>query len=442
MPPHLALLGDPEDGSLVILATLHGNVELRSEFGHSSDLRPPWSAWVSSSGLPVTTTQAFGLPAVSNVIRSPAEIIAALPFMVYKGEPRERADTSWQWKLLHDQPSLECDTFEFFYDLVLSIEATQNAFIQKAKFNERVYELYVLDPQRVTVRRDEETGEKLFDVFVGKGRIRRDLTTSEILHIRGFALPGAVAGTSLIQLHRDPLASAVAMQTFEGDYFRNSGVPPFWFTGARNTEHAKEIIDAHNREHAGAGNRHKPGALAGDIDVKSIPISMKDALIVDTKQLSIEDVCRIWRWPKEWVEAPSEPQQSDTSARTAELFKLYVAPRLKRIERAFAGDPDLFPPAIGRRPALFGEFLADGLERAAFVERVRGYKDARQGGWISANEIRKMENLPPKDGADELQLTPVGGAPNPPGGSAAEPEENERSNGHGRVELAALIGEG
>lgn len=424
----------------VILATRHGNVELRSEFGHSSDLRPPWSAWVSSSGLPVSTTQAFGLPAVSNVIRSPAEIIASLPFFVYKGDPRERADTSWQWKLLHDQPSSECDTFEFFYDLVLSLEATQNAFVQKAVFENRVYELYVIDPQRVTVRRDEETGQKLFDIYLGNGRVSRGLTTAEILHVRGFALPGAVAGTSLISLHRDPLASAVAMQTFEGDYFKNSGVPPFWFTGAQNAAHAREIIDVHKANHTGAGSQHKPGALWGNIDVKSIPISMADAAYVENKHLSVEDVCRIWRWPKELLEIADDPTLRDENAWTAKFLKFYLLPRLRRIERAFANDPDLFPAPVGRRPQLFGEFLTAALERADFTTRVRGYKDARQGSWITANEIRQMENLKPLDGGDELQVTPVGGAPNPPAGEPTADDE-DRSNGHD-PELAALLAEG
>lgn len=421
----------------MILATRYGNVELRTEWGNSSDIRPPWSAWMSSSGLPVTTTQAFGLPAVSNVIRSPAEIIASLPFMVYTGEPKERAESAWQWRLLHDKPSTDCDPFEFFYDLVVSLEATQNAFMQKAKYQDRVYELYVLDPQRVTVRRDRETGGKRFDVYVEDGRVVKDLTSSEILHVRGFSLPGAVAGTSLVQLHRDPLASSVAMQSFEGDYFRNGGVPPFWFTGASNATHAKEIIDAHLSAHSGSGNRHKPGALWGQIDVKSIPLSMADASYVDNKKLSVEDVCRIWRWPKELLELTSEPDPPDESAWTARFLKFYLLPRLRRIEQAFRNDPDLFPAPVGRRKALFGEFLTAALERADFVTRVRGYKDARQGGWITANEIRVLENLPERPEGDELQVTPVGGAPNNP---APEPDE-DRSNGHDR-ELAALLAEG
>jgi HK97 family phage portal protein len=413
----------------MILATRHGNVELRSEFGNSSDIRAPWSGWLSSSGVPVTLGQAFGLPAVSSVIRSAAEIVASLPLIVYRdGSVKERAPDVWQYELLHGRPSSFCDSFEFFYDLALSLEATQNAFVQKAKAAGRVYELYVLDPQRVTVRRERETGAKLFDVYVSSGEVRRDLTTADILHVRGYAQPGAVAGVSLLQLHRDPLGAALAMQGFEGDYFRNGGIPPFWFTGAQNREQAKEMVDAHNAEHQGVGRQWKVGALWGSADVKHLPISMQDALFIDAKQLSIEDICRIWRWPRSFTELRDEQQITDRNARMADFLKIHLLPRLRRIERAFAADEDIFWDS-----GLFAEFLTHALERADFVTRVRGYKDARQGGWITGNEIRELENYPPLEGGDELLVTPTGSAPN----------VARSSNGHEpEVELAAILGEG
>jgi HK97 family phage portal protein len=421
----------------VILATRRGNVELRSEFGNASDLSTLRSTWLSQSGLAVTTSTAFGLPAVSNVIRSAAEVVASLPFMVYREGPvKERVTDVWQYKLLHDRPSSYCDSFEFFYDLALSLESTQNAFVQKAKTGRgrrRVYELYLLDPQRVAVRRDRETGEKLFDVYLSEGRVRRGLTTDEILHIRGFSpSPGAVAGVSLMQVHRDPLGAALAMQGFEGDYFRNGATPPFWLTGFTNRDQAKEARDSHNAQHQGVGRQWQPGFLWGPADVKSIPISMQDMLFVDAKMLSIEDACRIWRWPRAFAEMRDEQQVNDRNARMADFLKLNLLPRLRRIERAFAADPDIFWES-----GLFGEFLTAALERADFTTRVRGYKDARQGGWITGNEVRELENYPPLEGGDELLITPTGSAPNvAPGGRSF--------NGNGSLEheLATLFGEG
>lgn len=76
---------------------------------------------------------------------------------------------------------------------------------------------------------------------------------------------------------------------------------------------------------------------------------------------------------------------------------------------ALRADLDMFP-----REDLTPEWLVDGLLRADTATRYDAYIKARQAGWLSANEIRAFENLPPVEGGDEVQQTPVGGAPNDP----------------------------
>jgi HK97 family phage portal protein len=404
---------------LILRTRYGGNIELRaSEWGTDHIIPHAGSTWLSDAGLPISERDAYGLPAVSNVIRAAAETVASLPFFVYRsGEVREPARDSWQWRLLHDQPSAEVSSFQFFYDLGISLEATQNAFIRKVHFRNELIELEVLDPHRVKVEVDKDTGEKSFDVWINSGKIVRGLTPRDILHIRGFSPnPGGAVGVSLIQMHSNVLAAQKAAQKFEGDYFRKGGIPPFWFTGNSNRMQAQENADLYktSRNRADAGD---PGFLWGAIDVKSIPISMDDAKYVENKALSVEDACMIFDWPV-WLVNNKGDSALDPNARMSEFLRTKFLPRLRRIERAFAADRDIFS---GQR--LFGEFLTASLERADFVTRVRGYKDARQGGWVTANEIRKWENLPPEDGGDELQQTPVGGAPNAPNNE--EPNDDD-----------------
>ena len=394
-----------------------GNVELRAgEWGTDHIIPRHGSQWLSDTGLPISESDAYGLPAVSNIIRSSAGLTASLPFFVYRdGEVREPARDSWQWSLLHDQPSPDCDSFRFFFDLVVSVEATQNAFLQKIKLRNQVIALEVIDPHRVTVKIDKDTGEKTFDIWVAQGNIVRGIGADQILHVRGFTPnPGGPVGVSLIEIHANTLGAQRAQQKFEGDYFKSSGLPPFFFTGAANSTHAQEIVASYKAERARAGNT-TPAGLWGPIDVKHIPYSMNDAAYIENKGLSLEDACAIWDWPI-WLVRAKADDRAEPNARMSEFLRTKFLPRLRRIERAFAADPDIFAGE-----SLFGEFLIASLERADFQSRVRGYKDARQGGWVTANEIRKWENLPPTEGGDELQVTPVGGAPNP---------NNEETNGN------------
>lgn len=388
-----------------------GGAEKRSagEWGMEHIIPSPWSGFVSDAGIAVTESDAYGIPAVSNVIRSAAGIIASLPFFVYTDtEVRQEARDSWQWSLLHDQPSEYCDAFRFWYDLALSLEATQNAFVLKVKGlgsrRGRLEELHVLDPHGVTVKWDKEAGEKRFVIYGTEGA--DELTPADVLHIRGFTPnPGGLAGVSLITTHRNTLGSQRAMQQYEGDYFKRKGIPPFWFTGAANPQQAKQIVDAYkmNRSNALQGD---PGGLWGVIDVKSIPLSMADAAYIDNKKLSLEDVCAIWDWPL-WMIRDAGERLTDPNARMSEFMRTKLLPRLVRIQSAFLADADIFANS-----RLFGEFKTAAMERGDVHTRYDAYRLARQGGWTTANELRALENLPPHAQGDELQETPVGGAPN------------------------------
>ena len=116
------------------------------------------------------------------------------------------------------------------------------------------------------------------------------------------------------------------------------------------------------------------------------------------------------------------------------MLKFYVLPRLKRIERAFAADLDLYSGT-----GLVGEFMTAALERADFVTRMRGYKDARQGGWATANEIRDYENLPPRDDGDSLLETPTGSAPNAVPAQGGQQAQQQEQNGKVPTSAEALI---
>lgn len=409
----------------MILNTSHGEHEIRiaaADFGTS--LPPARTSGLSSAGLRVSEDDAYGLPAVSAVVRSAAETVASLSLLVYRsqGEGSERANDTWQYELLHERPCYDVDAFQFLYDIEVSLEASQNAFVQKIKLGREITELQVLDPQRLRVYRDDQ-GEIRFDYWHSPGQIEKGLTRGEILHIRGFTpRAGAIAGVSLIELHRDPLGAALAMHRFEGDFFRNWSVPPVVLKFGTNVliDQAREWLDDWNSKHSNYGQKHEAAAIGQGGEIATLPVSLEDMLFVETKRLAIEDVARIFRWPKDMLELGGETGHTQPEEQRAiRLHRFYLLPRLKRIERALAADVDLFPVGSG----LFAEFLADSLLRADTATRYEAYLRARQAGWMTANEIRARENYPPHPNGDELQATPVGGAPNP--GLKAE------TNGHG-----------
>lgn len=61
---------------------------------------------------------------------------------------------------------------------------------------------------------------------------------------------------------------------------------------------------------------------------------------------------------------------------------------------------------LNNNESYFVEFLVDALLRGDFASRTQGYWQAIQGGWMSPNEARELENRNPREGGD-VYLQPV-----------------------------------
>lgn len=384
--------------------------EERAEWG-SSAIPLPGLSYVSATNRVVTPDAAAGLPAVAAAIRLVSETIASLPLLVYEGSgpTRGRAYESEQYRLLHDAPNREQSSFDFLSDVTASLEGFGNAYVQKVKQNGRVVELVPLDPEIVYVYRDRETLDRKYDVIVN-GKRTTGLTSSEILHIRGMTIRGGLLGLSPIQLHRNSLGNAVAMAEFVGRYFANDASPglAIKIPGAVTSQQAKQILEVWQSTHGGVTNSHRPAVLASGAELDKVPISLEDALAVEAQKFSVREVARIFNVPPSLLAAEGAATASSAHEEADRFLKFSLAPRLRRIELALRADPDLFGGTD-----LFPEFLVDSLLRPDTAARYAAYLSAKQGGWLSTNEIREMENRPPVEGGESVQITPVGGAPNP-----------------------------
>ncbi len=391
------------------LATRQGDRELRfAEFGTSA-VPAPVNRIAGTTGLTVTQAQAIGLPAVIACIRLVSETIAAMPVKVYRGDEREVARDSEQYRLLHDEPNADQTAFDFICDISASLEGYGNAYIHKIISRGRVVEMRCIQPGQVTAKQDSRTGELTYDVRLPQG-ILKGLTRKDILHIRGFAANGTPVAPSPIQQHRETIGTSVSLTRFHNAFFQNDARPGvvLKMPNGITREQAKEMAELWDENHAGAAYSHKTAVLGGGADLVQLPISLVDAEFIESQRFGMEQIARIFNVPAALI-AGEKLDRPDIAAE--QFLKFHLAPRLRRIEQALKADSQLFGPSA---QDLRVEFLADAILRPATEARYTAALRARQAGWLTANEIRRQENLPPLDlpGANELQITPVGGAPN------------------------------
>lgn len=184
-----------------------------------------------------------------------------------------------------------------------------------------------------------------------------------------------------------------------------------------------EILDSWIARHGDARNAHKPGLTWGGVQVKTLPATMRDAQGPEIGSAIVADVARMFRiYPPDLLHLTLATAVTEAAAAWADTFARFTLfPRIRRIERAFSSDPDLFPGHDRYMRFDAGDFTRANISALANV----GHK-LRQVGALTANEVRAMMGLPRIEGGDELLATPVGaGANESEPEPAAEPDEEQ-----------------
>jgi HK97 family phage portal protein len=377
---------------------------------------PERTPYFSTAGPWVDTSSTLGLSTAGAAIQLVSETIGMIPLKVYRGEKPEQAEArdSWQWYRLKEAPNEEQSAFDFWQDAGGSIETAGNAFIWKAiarrpVLDEGDIEFYLINPADVFVKR--EKGRKYYEVR-RNGKMER-VPASQILHIRGWTSPaGSDVGLSPISLHRETIGAGLAARDYQSRFYsQGTSLPGFIVTpGNPKQDDVDRLQIEWQQRHMGLQNAHRPGILANGATWVPTGISQRDAQYIESQRFSAEEVARICRVTPGMLGIVPGGSGGNASANDDfdRFLQADIGPRIRRIEMALMRDPDVFPSGGN----LFPEFLTAAVLKPSMTTRFAAHKDALQGGWETANEVRALENLPPKEGGDELQQTPVGGAPN------------------------------
>jgi HK97 family phage portal protein len=415
----------------MILRTTNGSeLEVRDLFTGSDRVPRPGEAsgsW-AYSGRVVSFESASGLPAVMAAIRLISDTAASLPLRVYlpAADGSMLPATTPEANLLGREPNEQQSAFQVWSFVFGSMLGWGGAYLLKAKSQGKVVGLYPIDPSRVSPR--VENGELVFNIrTVANPGIESNkpfssieqtrLTSKDVLYIPGQLLNDPYIGVTPIAIHRHALGNALAQQEFAGRYYSNDGSPGGIISvpSSLTKEKREELREAFEARHRGPSAAHRVGILTGGATYDVVPINLRDAAFIESMHAHAQDVARMFGIPAGMLDA-SDFNHASTPEQDMIRFRLRLTPWLRRVESALETDVDLFPdrdvPGMQDLDPVV-RFDANELVRADLAQRFSAYTSARQGGWMSANEIRAQENLPAVDGGDQIQVTPVGGAPNP-----------------------------
>ena len=384
--------------------------ELFGLFDSSTPIPRPsqWGSTISHAGERITLGSAAGLPAFLRGVRLIAETAAGLPICLYRGYGTSRmpVENAPQMALLR-RPNPEQSAFTF-WSYVFTSMIRGNAYIYKVKVRNRAVALYTVNPACVTPKYDGAS--VTFEVKDREyGPVVDEVGPDRIIHIPGILLEDPYVGVSVVEAHRHSLGNELGRQRFEGRYIANDASPGLLLKHPGNVtkEQRDEIRASVDSRHAGASQAGRTALVWGGWDMDHAPISLNDAQFIESKRYSVQDIGRMLGIPSGLLNDPDAPGGDSPEQENMRFLKHGLKSWMERAEQGVEKDRDLFP-----EPDWEVEFDENGFLRADIQTRYNAYRLGRQGGWVTANEIRSLEGLPPVDGGDEIQETPVGGAAN------------------------------
>lgn len=284
------------------------------------------------------------------------------------------------------QPNPHQTTYEFWHRVVTSLLSDGNAFIATDRdASGDVIALYCLHPQDVDIV-DGPVGAKEFRIG-GESRL---FDTSQILHIPAFAVPGKARGLSPLDVAREAIGLGLTAQEFGTRFFEQGAAMTgvIEHPGSPRPNEAMLLRDMFKKTHSGVKKSHSVGVLTGGASFKPITIAPEQAQFLETRRFQKSEIALLYRIPAYLVDSTVT---SSWGSGVEEQNKFFIdqtlMPWIVRIEQAIS--TFLLPRGESIR------FNADARLRAKTKDRYEAYAVAINNGFMSRDEVRALEDLPP-----------------------------------------------
>ena len=214
------------------------------------------------------------------------------------------------------------------------------------------------------------------------------LYPNEVLHVPGLGFDGLV-GYSPIAMAKNAIGLAIAAEEYGSKFYANGAAPSGVLEHPNVLKDPAKVRDSWNAAFGGSSNAHRVAVLEEGMKYTPISISPNEAQFLETRKFQINEIARIFRVPPHMVGDLEKSSFSNIEQQSLEFVKYTLNPWVCRweqaLQRALLDDDE--------KGKYFFRFNVEGLLRGDYQSRMNGYATARQNGWMSANDIRELENL-------------------------------------------------
>ena len=349
----------------------------------------------TSSGKAVDPSSAIQSAVVYSCVSLISDSIATMPIKTFRKTQEHREPTNPPTFLdaVNGMPNPDCDGFTFMHRTINSLALYGNSYwlITARDRNGFPSEVYNLHPDDIQI--DRKNGKAIY-IYNGKENFTRYTVfnpSGEIVHIKNFE-QGSDYGLSPIEAGSEAIGQSLAQDEFAGSFFKNGAVLSgvIEMDSTPTEEQLRIFKQSFNRKHQGSSKAHNIGILTEGSKWKPLALNHEQMQFLQSRKYAKSEICGLFRVPAYLIGDLSETTKlgSSIEEQNRVFYELTLLPYINRVETALT-------MMLPRNQ--FAKIDVSGLLRANIKARYESYNLGRNAGFLSVNEIRAKEDLPPVD---------------------------------------------
>lgn len=344
----------------------------------------------NQAGTRIDQETAFQVNAIFSAVSLISDTIATLPvdaFIRLDGQRRAfRPRPEWVTR-----PDIDQTKEAFYGAVIVSLLMDGNAFVRVfANRAGQVTNMVVLNPQHVDIKRN------------GVGRVMYKIQEDEklysaeqVIHIADVVRPGHLRGVSRVEALKENFGLALALENYAARFFGQGATTQgiIEYPGKLTAQQAKELQQGFDARHKGWKRAHKTGVLSNGATYKPTSVENDQAQFLDSRRMAVEDIARAFKIPSNLLNLPGTNTYASVEENNRAWVTHCLRPITQKLESAFS-------PLLARvegGDTAFIRFNMDGLLRADINNRYTAYSVGQQSGFLSVNDVRRLEDLPDID---------------------------------------------
>lgn len=348
----------------------------------------------TSAGIHIDRRTAIQHPVVAASLKVLAETLAALPLHIYEntGDGNSaRRDNHPLAAVLSDQASAEFTAYEFWEAMMWDLAFERNALAEirpgpRGAVDQLIYIRWEdVHPRRLN------SGAIAYEIT--ENGQRRILLPDEVWHLRKSPLcENRLSGRSVLETNSELIGRAIAVQRYGATFFANGGISGGVIEGLQfETDQAMGSFLRRWRQARTGANAHRDALMPPGGKYHPQEVNNEHAQFLGTDQETSRQLARLWRMPPHKVGILEDAKYANIEMQSIEFVMDTMLPWVTMIEQAIQAR------LMVNSRRFYARFNLSGLLRGDTKSRFEAYAQGIQNGWLSPNDVRRLENLNPID---------------------------------------------